>query len=95
MPHHLGDFVSTNGGLYTGRVHKVHLACPESNAWLAGQQLLGDNPMQYRLGRWVSVLVHGGGAVVVPDLDEFVQTIGSFVLENKWADIYFGDTVSS
>ena len=60
----LGDWVETSTFGYIGRVYAIHHHCPEDEAWLAGQMIpipaeLVDRP-------WVSVMVDGGGAVVVP-----------------------------
>lgn len=86
----LGDFVTANG--MVGRVHKVHpLGCPESDYWLSIQQLLGEKPMQYKDDVWISFLVHGGGAITVPDNSKFVLPLEPFPLENSWADVYFKD----
>lgn len=74
----------------TGRVTEVHAyGCPESDAWLRGQRLLGDDPARFADARWISVLVHGGGAVVLPDLPAYVERVEPFTLDNLYAVDYF------
>lgn len=60
----LGDWVRTSEYGYVGRVHAIHHYCPQSEDWLAMQAI----PVPEELvGRpWCSVLVDGGGSVVVP-----------------------------
>lgn len=60
----LGDWVRTTTHGHVGRVYAIHHYCPEDESWLACQSIpvpaeLVDKP-------WCSVLVDGGGAVVVP-----------------------------
>lgn len=85
----LGAHVKTSPYGYMGRVTRIDRACPESDAWLEGQQGLGDDPMQYRDVRWLSILVHGGGSVAVPDLPGFVRQVEPFTLDNLYAADYF------
>lgn len=81
----LGDFVETTTHKYRGRVTDVHHWCPESDAWLAGQQ---PEPLTHRkMDRWISVLVHDGGSVVVPD--DLARRIEPFEFRNPWASFYF------
>jgi hypothetical protein len=87
-PAYLGDFVHTiNGTDYTGRVYDAHYSCPENDAWLRGQMHLGDNPMAWANVRWVSILVHKGGAIVVPDV--LVEKVEPFLLDNNSSGFYF------
>jgi hypothetical protein len=87
-PCYLGDFVEhINEPRLKGRIHQVHWSCPEKNTWLRGQTLLGPNPMQYKDGRWVSILTHEGGAIVVPD--SFVRVIDPFPIRNNNMGMYF------
>ena len=60
----LGDWVQTADYGYVGRVYAMHHYCPQDEDWLACPQLPVPEDL---LGQpWVSVLVDGGGAVVVP-----------------------------
>lgn len=92
--------VEDNGKTYRGRISQVHpYGCPEGDVWLAGQQLLGSNPMQYKNHRWVTILRNDengyrngyaqAGAIVVPDLEEFVQKVEPFEFAHRDADLYF------
>lgn len=87
----LGDWVRTTTYGYVGRVYAIHDRCPETEEWLDGQMIpipeeLVDLP-------WCSVLVDGGGAVVVPIslcsvLDDHPKSI------RHWcADLYFREEV--
>lgn len=87
----LGDYVETDTHGHRGRVHKVHpgypagFGCPEDDQWLAGQQ---PHPLTaYKKERWVSILVHGGGSVVVPSA--FAHRVDPFPFENDYANQYF------
>lgn len=81
----LGDWVVDQYGR-TGRVTAIHFACPESPSWIRGQAIPVTEAQ--RDGRWVSVLVHGGGAVVQP-IDTLTVTEPPGVIDNLWADVYF------
>ena len=90
MTVHLGDHAETLTHGQIGRVYAIHHSCPESPNWLAGQTGYGDrDPMDYLTVNWVSILVHGGGAVTVPNLPEFVKRVNPFEFTNPWADMYF------
>ena len=85
----LGDWVVSMNYGYEGRVTEVHHWCPESEAWIAGQSVPVTD--EQRKGRWVSVLVHGGGAVVQPISTVRVLGEGEHpdALRNDYADMYF------
>lgn len=94
---YLGEYVETTSFGQRGRVTETHhrgLGCPEGAAWLAGQTGLGDNPSQFDEAPWVSILVHKGGAVLVPNLPEFVKVVEPFDFENPWADCYWREYAS-
>lgn len=60
---YLGDYVVDDYGR-RGRVYQVHpYGCPQDEQWLAAQNH-DDQP--YVDGRWISILVADGGAVVRP-----------------------------
>lgn len=83
----LGSYVRDLFGR-TGRVTDVHLTgTPEGAAWLSGQAYL--TPEQKAESRWVSILCHGGGAVVQPA--STVEVIDPFPFVNSWAADYFGE----
>ena len=86
----LGDYVRTDHHGHRGRVYKVHpsypagFGCPEDEQWLRGQAI----PVyQYKNDRWVSILVHRGGAVVAPSA--LCTRIDPFPFENRYANQYF------
>ena len=87
----LGDWVRTTDYGYVGRVYALHHYCPEDERWLAAQMI----PIPEALVNkpWCSVLVDGGGAVVVPIslcsvLDDHPKRI------RHWgADLYFREEV--
>lgn len=93
----LGDFVETNAHGHCGRVYKVHPSwpadhgCPESDAWMAGQQPESMTP--YRYERWISVLVHNGGSVVVPSA--LAHRVDPFPFDNDYANQYFRQEVTA
>lgn len=87
----LGDYVETDTHGHRGRVHQVHpgypagSGCPESDAWLAGQQ---PEPLTiYKNERWISVLVHGGGSIAVPSA--LAHRVEPFNFVNDYANQYF------
>lgn len=84
----LGDYVQTADGR-RGRIYDAHFACPEDDAWLAGQLLLGPDPTVWKRCRWVSILVHESGAVVVPE--QFVTVVEPFEFDNRSSKMYFRD----
>lgn len=87
-PCYLGDFVvHINEPKQKGRIYKVHYSCPENKTWLRGQRLLGPDPMQHKDDRWVSILTHEGGSIVVPD--SFVRVIDPFPIRNSSIGFYF------
>jgi hypothetical protein len=45
-------------------VYAIHHRCPESDEWLTGQMIAVPEELVKK--PWCSVLVDGGGAVVVP-----------------------------
>ena len=85
----LGDWVVTDNYGYVGRVYAVHHDCPEGPAWIAAQ----DIPVteEQLRGLWVSILVHGGGAVVQPISTVRVldESEAPAALRNLYADMYF------
>lgn len=84
----LGDFVETlDSEARRGRIYDCHFMCPESDFWLRGQTLLGSDPMRWKPCRWVSVLVEGGGAIVVPE--QLVRVIEPFPLDNDNWGLYW------
>jgi len=82
----LGDYVVTERHGHRGRVTAVHHSCTGGAAWLSVQSDLTDDERKGR-GVWLSVLVHGGGAVEVPARD--ARRVDPFPFENIWAGFYF------
>ncbi len=61
-PPFLGDYIQTTQHGYLGRVYKTHYGCPQDRAWINQQSIpVTEEQMDEK---WVSVLVHGGGAIV-------------------------------
>jgi hypothetical protein len=87
----LGDYVRTERNLHTGRVYALHHSCPEQGEDWRRIQLDAGNVTedQFESERWVSVLVHTGGAVTVPISD--VTVIRPFNFLNSSAEKYFRD----
>lgn len=87
----LGDFVETDVHHHRGRVYQVHpgwpagLGCPESDGWMAGQQ--PESLLPYKQERWISILVHNGGSVVVPSV--LAHRVEPFDFVNNYANQYF------
>lgn len=93
MSAYLGDWVRCDRHGYIGRVTAIHHQCPESPAWIAGQ----DIPVtaEQRDGVWVSVLVDHGGSVVMPIDTVEPLAVHPPLLNNRWADFYFRDEVAA
>lgn len=81
----VGDFVQTP--FVRGRVYAVHHRCPEGAAWRSMQDADLTPQEKDGEGRWVSVLVHDGGSVVVPD--RLVSVIPPVPMTNLWTTFYF------
>lgn len=73
-----------------GRVTAIHHGCPESKAWIAGQQI--PVTREQLDDYWVSVLLDGGGSVVQPIGTLTVMEVSPGQrLDNTWTDFYFGE----
>jgi hypothetical protein len=88
----LGDWVQAENYGYIGRVTEIHHWCPEGPAWIQGQSIPVTEEQVN--GRWVSILIQGGGAAVQPIstvrvLDE--TEVPATALDNLWAEVYFRD----
>ena len=84
---YMGDYVQDHLGR-KGRVYAVHFSCPENKSWLALQRHLpGSDPEAWRDARWVSVLVHNSGSVVLPE--QMLTIIEPFSFANASAGFYF------
>lgn len=83
----LGDFVTTNGhGPYRGRVYMIHHNFGETKLsmdWFRARGM-GESALTER---WISILVHEGAAVQVPE-SEVVLT-APFEFDNPRASAYF------
>jgi hypothetical protein len=82
----LSDFVEDAHYNRRGRVTAVHFGCPEGAAWLMGQER--QAPAE---GRWLSVLVDGGGSIAVHE--SALTKVEPFELDNTWADFYWPEVV--
>lgn len=78
----LGDFVEDREFSRRGRVTAVHLGCPEGAAWLSVQERAAPPD-----GRWLSVLIDGGGSVAVHE--SALTKVEPFHLDNIWSDFYW------
>lgn len=83
----LGDYVETQVYGHRGRVTQVHHSCPQGAAWLMGQS--DPRVREHKDGHWVSILVHDGGAVVLPS--SLVDVVEPFEFRNDYASMYFRD----
>lgn len=84
----LGDFVTTNKHGHRGRVYMIHHnfgETGESMDWFRAQVRALEESMLKE--RWISILCHEGGAVLVPE-SEVVLT-APFEFDNPWAGTYF------
>jgi len=66
----LGSWVSTKNYGYTGLITSLSIAGDSDDEWFDSQSIPVTE--EQRNGIWVSVLVHGGGAVLVA-LDEVTE----------------------
>lgn len=85
---YLGDVVETALG-QVGRVYQVHYRCPESQEWRNQLGIYDELTEEERegKGRWVSVLVHDGGAVTYPD--RLVRVLPNRAVINNSMAFYF------
>lgn len=84
----LGDFVTTKRHDHLGRVYMIHHSFKdtrESMDWFHG--LVPALEESTLTERWISILAHGGGAVLVPESD--VVLASPFEFDNPWANTYF------
>lgn len=91
----LGDWVQTRHNGYRGRVYQIDHFCEESDTWLSIQW---NPPTAAQLVQpWVHVLVHGGGAVVVPisSVTRLGEGEHPATLTNASSGVYFRDEVQS
>lgn len=83
----LGSYVDRVSMQMRGRVTSVHFSCPEDDEWVALQSIpIRPEALQVPYV-WFTVLVDGGGAVVLPAYD--VTPRGAFMLDNAYASEYF------
>lgn len=83
----LGDWVRTTAHGHVGRVTEIHHWCPEDDDWIDAQAVpVTDEQLA---DRWVSVLVHGGGAIVAPIHTAVVLDEHPEQLDNTYAAVYF------
>lgn len=83
---HLGDHVEDHYGR-KGRITDLHHSCPQDEEWIR----LQARPVTAaeRKERWASILVDGGGAVVVAA--SRLTKVEPFDLDNGYAESYFAD----
>ena len=82
----LGDWVRVRHG-FRGRVYAIHHQCPESDEWMAMQEI--PVTAAQKRERWVSVLCHPAGAVCCPidEAEVLDEPIRGF--RNPYARMYF------
>ena len=86
----LGDYVETEFHGYKGRVTGIAQCFDdtnETNSWFIRQEPSYDK--EAKMERWISILCHNGGAVLVAE--SRVNQIGKFDFKNPYADEYFAD----
>ena len=83
----LGDYVIDYRGRI-GRVSDAHYGCPEGPDWMAAQSYEVKRAM-LETHRWVSVLLHEGGAIVAPET--LFEPTEPFVLKNNHALLLWTD----
>lgn len=93
----LGAYVRDNGYGRVGRVTDIDFSfgltsqarnsSDGGEAWLAGQFIPVSD--EQRRGRWISILVHGGGSILVPA--DRVEVVDPFPFVNDMAALYFGE----
>lgn len=93
----LGSYVRSARHGHIGRVTDIDLSFAftgeagrhddDGEGWLAGQTIPVSE--EQRQGRWISILVHNGGAVLVPV--DSVEVIEPFPFVNDFAAFYFGE----
>ena len=81
---YLGDYVADDYGRL-GRVYNVYYSCPQNTDWLTIQ--LHPFTDAERKERWMSVLVHDGGAIVT--CESRLTRVEPFILFNTSEDFYF------
>lgn len=90
-----GVWVRTSRHGHFGRVTAVHDQCPESEWWIAAQEIPVTD--EDRAGQWVKILCHGGGSVTAPISSVTHLTDGERParLDNPYANKEFGDLPES
>jgi|DEB0MinimDraft_10_1074344.scaffolds.fasta_scaffold193356_2 hypothetical protein len=83
----LGSFVKDINYGRIGRVVQIHTKCPESQAWINGQEK-PYSKWEQEAERWISVLIHNGGSIVVTE--NRLKVIKPFKMKNNWYAHYFG-----
>ena len=85
---YLGDYVKSNRHGHIGRVYGIKEYFKLDGDWVAGQQ--PPYTHEEESSRFIDILVHGGGAVCVPECSiERIDPIVDF--EHLYSDYYFRD----
>lgn len=81
-----GDYVVVNNrNGHFGRVTEIHPKCPQGRDWIEGPR--APVTAAQVAAPWVSILVRGGGAVVVPMSD--CEVIEPFDMHNRFTKTYW------
>ena len=95
MKAYLQDYVRTSTHNHIGRVYAKYALFTETGAtaeWFDLQHPPLDPDL--KSGTWYSILTHGGGSVLVPEINIIevcdIPIEGKF--ENTWTDFYFRNT---
>ena len=83
----IGDYVATSNHGYTGRIYGFEDRNSITADWFDCQSIQSTDDQKN--GVWVKVLVHFGGAVVVPF--DTLTRLPKFKFENRDAIETFGD----
>ena len=87
----LGQLVATNyAGGAKGRIYEKHTSFARANETEAWFNLNSFNP-DTKNEVWYSILVHGGGSILIPEshIEPTDLTLEEF--DNRWNNFYFND----
>lgn len=84
----VGDYVRTTRHGYMGRVYKFERLGPDAADWIRGQTI--PLTLEQCLGEFVGILVHDGGAVLMP-IDSCVKIPAIKGFKHHTAKNYFED----
>jgi len=91
----VGQFIKSKFHNHVGRVKAKHIVFSETSGdkeWFKMQRPF--IPEEEKNKPWYSVLVHGGGAVLIPE--SYIEEVSDEMFDgetfkNPWSDFYFKD----